>query len=46
MSVPTNPQTFATWAMFCAERGTSPGVLSASHGSATLWAGSSGSSPA
>ncbi len=32
MSVPTKPQTFATWAMFFAARGTRPGVETASHG--------------
>src|SRR5688500_19462082 len=45
MSVPTKPHTFATCAMFLADRGTSPGVDTASHGSATLRTGSSGSSP-
>ena len=43
MSVPTKPQTFATWAMFFAARGTRPGVETASHGSATFRTGSSGS---
>src|SRR5688572_2275016 len=44
MSVPTKPQTFATWTMFFAARGARPGVETASHGRATLWIGSSGSS--
>src|SRR5687768_5882611 len=43
MSVPTNPQTFATCAMFFAERGTRPGVDTASQGRATFRTGSSGS---
>jgi hypothetical protein len=43
MSVPTKPQTFATCAMFLADRGGRPGVETASHGSATLRTGSSGS---
>src|SRR5687767_13467014 len=46
MSVPTKPQTLATWARLRAERGTRPGVETASHGSEADVTGSSGSSTA